>query len=120
MNLEISTSETSTTPAERQYIRRRLLHALSENETHITQVQVWIVGILLANGDDAQYALINVKLDDGSLIACDGTDEELKVAISHATQHLCLEATRNLELRQKNRDRSGPQKLGSLISTPSC
>ena len=101
MNLEISISETSTTPAERQYIRRRLQHALREIETQITQVQVWIVGILLANGDDAQYALINAKLADGSLIACDGTDEELKVAINQATQHLCLEVTRILELLQK-------------------
>ena len=109
VNVEISTSETSTTPAERQYIRRRLLHALSENETHITQVQVWIVGILLANGGDAQYALINVKLDDSSLIACVGTDEELKVAISHATQHLCLEVTRYLELRQKTGTEVDPE-----------
>ena len=101
MNVEISTSETSTTTAERQYIRSRLQHALSEKETHITQVQVWIVGILLANGDDAKYALINVILNDGSLIACDGTNEELKVAISHSTQRLCIEVTRNLKLWQK-------------------
>ena len=101
MNVEISTRETSTTPAERQYIRRRLQHALRENETQITQLQVWIVGILLANGDDAQYALINVKLNDGSLIACDGTDKELKVAIAHATQQLCLEVTPVLNLLQK-------------------
>ena len=101
MNVEISTSETSTTTAERQYIRSRLQHTLSANEIHITQVQVWIVGILLANGDDAKYTLINVILNDGSLIACDGTNEELKVAISHATQRLCLEVTRNLKLQQK-------------------
>ena len=100
VNVEISNSETSTTPTERQHIRRRLMHSLSENKSHITQVQVWIAGILLANGADAQYALINVKLDDGSLIACDGTDAELKEAINHATQNLCLEVTRNLELRQ--------------------
>jgi hypothetical protein len=114
VNVEFSTGETSTTPAEREYIRRRLRHALSENETHITQVQFWIVGILLANGDDAQYALINVKPDNGSLITCDGTDAELKEALSHATQHLCLEVTRNLELRQKTGIEVEPKNWAAL------
>jgi ribosome-associated translation inhibitor RaiA len=103
MNIEISTSETSATLAERDYIYHRLQNALSEHEAQITQAQVWIVGIVCADAQDAQYALINVKLDDGNLIACDGTDADLKTAINYATQRLCLEVTRNR--RGANRSR---------------
>lgn len=112
MNIEISTSETSTTAMQRDYIIRRLRLALSEHESRITQVQIWIVGILRADGNDAQYALINVKLDDGSLIACDGTDSDLRTAISHATRRVCLEVERNIDLQKKTT-------TGSISSTPS-
>ena len=100
MNVEISTSETLTTLAERDHIQRRLRHALGDNAAEITQVQVWIVGLLRDEEDDAQYCLINVKLNDGNLIACDGTDCDLQAAIGHATRRVCLEVSRNLDLRQ--------------------
>jgi ribosome-associated translation inhibitor RaiA len=101
MNIEISSSDTFLTQEVREYIRRRLGNALSENATDIEQVQVWMVGLVLSDADEAQYCLINVKLTDGSLIACDGTDADLKTAVSHALERLSREVARNLRQRRK-------------------
>jgi ribosome-associated translation inhibitor RaiA len=100
MNIEISASETFLTQEEREYIRRRLVNALSGNETDIEQVQVWIVGIALDDADEAQYCLINVKLASGRLIACDGTDAVLKTAVNRALEKVNWEVARNLRQRR--------------------
>jgi ribosome-associated translation inhibitor RaiA len=101
MNIEISSSDTFLAQEVREYIRRRLGNALSENATDIEHAQVWMVGIVLSDADQAQYCLINVKLTDGSLIACDGTDADLKTAISHALERVRREVARNLRQRRK-------------------
>ena len=96
MNIEISASETFPTQADRDDIRRQLEYALRDYAAHIAQVQVWMVGIVRGDEDEAQYCLINVKLADGSLVACDGTDALLRTAISRAAERVSWEVARNL------------------------
>jgi len=101
MNIEISASEILLTLEEREYIRRRLENALSENATGIERVQVWMVGIELTDEHEAHYCLINVKLIDASLLACDGTDAVLKTALDYAVERVSREIARNLQQRSK-------------------
>jgi ribosome-associated translation inhibitor RaiA len=117
MNIEISASETFLTQEEREYIRRRLENALSENETDIERVQVWMVGIVLADADEAQYCLINAKLTDGSLVACDGTHTMLKTALNHAVERVSREVTRILRQRRKQSVGHIPNSAGSYRNT---
>ena len=59
--------------------------------------EVWLVGIMRADYAEAQYCMINVRLADGSLVACDGTDLELRTALNCALQHIHHEMSRSIE-----------------------
>ena len=117
MNIDISASETFLTHEDREYIRRRLENALGGNDANIEQVQLWMVGILLADEDEAQYCLVNVKLTDGSLVACDGTHAALKTAINHAVERTSREVARILRQRRKQSVGHIPGSTGSYRNT---
>ena len=102
MRIEIHASETLPTIADKAYIERRLGHALADYSDHVDVAQVWLVGILHVDNAEAQYCMINVRLEDGSLVACDGTDPELRAALECALQHIHHEMTRTLERLHHN------------------
>ena len=97
MRIEIHASETLPTAADRAYIERRLEQALAEYQAHVDVAQVWLVGIMRADYAEAQYCMINVRLADGSLVACDGTDLDLRTALNCALQHIHHEMSRTIE-----------------------
>ena len=101
MKIEITTSETYLDQDDRALIQRCVKNALRDYHDDIGQVQLWTVGIQVADELEAQYCLINVKLSDGSLVACDGTHSVLRTAISHAIERVSIEVDRNL--RQQHR-----------------
>jgi len=118
VNIDIIASETFLSEAERDYIRRRLEYGLGEHEPAIEQIQVWMVGIVAAGDDDARYCLINVKLVDGSLVACDGTDAEPQIAISRAAERVGVEVARILRRQRKKVVRIIDGLAGSYRRTP--
>jgi len=117
VNIDISASETFLNHEERAYIKRRLESALGENETRIEQVQVWVVGILQTGADEAQYCLVNVKLTDGSLVACDGTHAALTTAINHAVERVSREVARTHERRPRQSIERISESAGSSHNT---
>ena len=103
MRIEIHASETLPTAADKAYIERRLEQALADYSEHVAVAQVWLVGIMRVDYAEAQYCMINVRLDDGSLVACDGTDLELRTALNCALQHINQEMSRTIERLHYNR-----------------
>lgn len=101
MNIEITTSETCLDEDDRALIQRRVKNALRDYHDDINQVQLWMVGILVADELESQYCLINVKMTDGSLVACDGTHSVLRTAINHAIERVGIEVDRNLGRRRR-------------------
>jgi hypothetical protein len=96
MNVRIRFSEISPSVVQSEFIRRRLEHALSANETDIQQIDVSIIGIERVDGDRIKYCKVDVKLSNGSMVSSDSAEADLEIAIHRATDRAGWEAARSL------------------------
>ena len=117
MRIEIHASETLPSADDKAYIERRLDQALAEYRDQVAGAQVWLVGILRTDYAEAQYCMINVRLRDGSLVACDGTDLELRTALDCALQHINHEMSRSLERLHHSRPDTVDSELAWQVDT---
>ncbi len=96
MNVRIRFSEISSSLLHSEFIRRRLKHALSANETDIEQIDVSIIGIERVDGDRIKYCKVDIKLSNGTMVSSDSAEADLHIAIHRATDRAGWKAARSL------------------------
>jgi len=102
MKIEIQSHNFPLTFADDDYIRSRLIFALTTNQSDIDTVQVWLADVSGAESNKIKYCLIDVKLVNGNSVISDCSDSGVYVAIHRAADRAGWKVARSVGRQQRD------------------
>jgi putative sigma-54 modulation protein len=102
MNIEIQSHNFPLTFADDDYIRNRLIFALTANQSDIDTVQVWLADVSGIESTRLKYCLIDAKLVNGSSVISDCSDSQVYIAIHRAADRAGWEVARSVGRQQRD------------------
>lgn len=96
MKIEVQSLNFSLSLAQHRYIEDRLAFALESNAHSIQQVELWLSDLNLAAGDTLKRCVIQILLDDGTMVISESSDPGLRVVIHRAIDQAGWKVARSI------------------------
>ncbi len=97
MNITTHAQDCFLTPADEDYIRRRLFFALGTFQANIDTVKGSLVEIPCYESDRIKHFLVEVKLTNGSSVIGDSAESDLYIAIDRAAHQVGLNVASSVD-----------------------
>ena len=101
MKIEIRALNFSVAPEQISFIERRVTLALRSHSDRISLVEVWLSDIRAADYASGKRCLLQVELEERTIVISESIDPDLNVAIHHAADQASRKVPRCLGRRAR-------------------